>query len=65
MWSIVSMDYNSGITPERCYQNVMRHVRAGSVIVFHDSFKAQKNLVKVLPRVLDHLNREGYNFKAL
>ncbi|MDX1603852.1 MAG: polysaccharide deacetylase family protein [Salinimicrobium sediminis] len=65
MWSILSMDYNTGITPERCFQNVIDHARPGSVIVFHDSFKAQKNLVKVLPRVLDHLNREGYKFKAL
>lgn len=65
MWSNLSMDYNTGITPERCFQNVIDHARPGSVIVFHDSFKAQKNLVKVLPRVLDHLNREGYKFKAL
>ncbi len=65
MWSNLSMDYNTGITPERCCQNVIDHARPGSVIVFHDSFKAQKNLVKVLPRVLDHLNREGYKFKAL
>ena len=65
MWSNLSMDYNTGITPERCFQNVIDHARPGSVIVFHDSFKAQKNLVKVLPRVLDHLNREGYKFKVL
>ncbi|MDX1751613.1 MAG: polysaccharide deacetylase family protein [Salinimicrobium sediminis] len=64
MWSNLSMDYK-GITTERCFQNVIDHARPGSVIVFHDSFKAQKNLVKVLPRVLDHLNREGYKFKAL
>ncbi|SOC79749.1 Peptidoglycan/xylan/chitin deacetylase, PgdA/CDA1 family [Salinimicrobium sediminis] len=64
MWSILSMDYK-GITPEKCFQNVIDHARPGSVIVFHDSFKAQKNLTKVLPRVLEHFSVLGYSFKSL
>lgn len=65
MWSVVSMDYDLSITSERCYQNVVRHGRPGSVVVFHDSLKAQPALTTVLPRVLDHYSREGYTFKAL
>lgn len=65
MWSIVSLDYDPSVSAERCYRNVKRHVRPGSVIVFHDSLRAQANLTTVLPRVLEHYNREGFTFRAL
>lgn len=65
MWSIVSMDYDPSVSADKCLYNVMQNVRPGSVIVFHDSFKAQPNLTAILPRILDQLNQEGYKFKAL
>jgi peptidoglycan-N-acetylglucosamine deacetylase len=65
MWSIVSMDYDIAITAERCHQNVLRNARPGSVIVFHDSLKAQPNLEAVLPKVLEHYSEKGYTFKSL
>ncbi|WP_037374075.1 polysaccharide deacetylase family protein [Salinimicrobium xinjiangense] len=65
MWSIVSLDYDTRISPERCYHNVVRNARPGSVIVFHDSFKAEPNLLEVLPRILEVYSREGFIFKAL
>lgn len=65
MWSIVSMDYNQRISPEKCYQNVVKNARPGSVIVFHDSLKAQNNLRQVLPRVLEHYKKSGFSFKPL
>lgn len=65
MWSLVSMDYDQRISPEKCFQNVVKNARSGSIIVFHDSFKAEKNLRQVLPRVLEHYGALGYNFKSL
>ncbi|WP_324720757.1 polysaccharide deacetylase family protein [Salinimicrobium sp. HB62] len=65
MWSIVSMDYDHRISAERCYQNVVKNARPGSVIVFHDSHKAEKNLREVLPLVLEHYTGLGYSFKSL
>lgn len=65
MWSIVSLDYDTSVSAERCYRNVLRNVRPGSVIVFHDSFKAQPNLTAVLPQILELFSEEGYTFKSL
>ncbi len=65
MWSIVSMDYDLRISPEKCLENVLKNAGPGSIIVFHDSHKAEKNLKQVLPQVLEHYKKEGYNFKAL
>lgn len=65
MWSIVSMDYDKQLSAEQCYQNVLKNARPGSVIVFHDSHKAENNLRQVLPRVLEHFSTLGYAFKSL
>ena len=53
MWSIVSMDYNRKLSAEKCLQNVLKNARPGSVIVFHDSLKAEENLRNILPQVLE------------
>ena len=52
MWDIISYDYDANTSPEKCLQNVLKNIKPGSVIVFHDSLKAEKNLRFVLPKVL-------------
>ncbi|MDL2320409.1 polysaccharide deacetylase family protein [Alistipes sp. OttesenSCG-928-B03] len=61
MWDVLSRDYSSLITPRQCTRNVLKHVRAGSVVVFHDSRKSSRNMRYALPRVLDYI----YNEKGL
>ena len=65
MWDVLSGDFDPAITPEQCLQNVLRNVSAGSIVVFHDSLKAQEKLTYVLPRVLEALSEQGYRFEAL
>lgn len=65
MWSILSGDFDEGIDGEQCYQNVIRHVRPGSIIVFHDSLKALPRLQYALPRLLEWLKQNGYQSKAI
>ena len=65
MWDVLSGDFDAGITSEKCYQNVIRNARNGSIIVFHDSLKAFPHLESVLPRALQHLFGQGYRFLAL
>lgn len=61
MWDIISMDYDATITPEQCLQNVLQHAKSGSIIVFHDSVKAEKNLRYALPKVLSFLTEKGFD----
>ena len=42
--------------------NVRRYVRNGSIIVFHDSLKAESNLRYALPRAIEWLKENGYQF---
>ena len=65
MWDILSRDYNRELSPERCLEKIIRYTEPGSIIVFHDSLKAEKNMKAVLPRVLDYYNSKGYSFGKL
>lgn len=65
MWSVLSVDYNGKISPEKVVRNVIRNVKPGSIIVFHDSLKASKNLYPALPIVLGYLKRQGYTAKPI
>ena len=65
MWDILSMDYNKSLSKEKCLDNVIRNIKPGSIIIFHDSLKAEKNLRYVLPKVLDCIKRQGYNCESI
>lgn len=60
MWNIISYDYDTNISKEKCLQYVLKNIKPGSVIVFHDSLKAEKNLRYVLPKVLEHISEKGW-----
>ena len=45
---------------EDVLDNVKRYTRNGSIIVFHDSLRAERNLKYALPRAIEWLKEEGY-----
>lgn len=65
MWDVLSYDYSSAMNRDRCLQGVIRASRPGSIVVFHDSYKAEENMTYALPRLLDHFSQKGYKFESL
>lgn len=65
MWDVVTRDYNSKLSPEHVLQNLKKYSRNGSIIVFHDSLKAEKNLKYALPPAIEWLLKKGYEFAAI
>jgi peptidoglycan/xylan/chitin deacetylase (PgdA/CDA1 family) len=65
MWDVVSHDYNRAVTPEKCLNNVITKSTQGSIIVFHDSLKAEKNLKFALPKAIHFLKNNGCIFDVL
>ena len=65
MWDVLSGDFSANLKPEVCLNNVLRNAKAGSIIVMHDSLKAEKNLRYVLPKILDFYSESGYTFKSI
>ena len=65
MWDIITMDYDNRLSGEDCFQNVKNYVRNGSIIVFHDSPKSEKNLLYALPKTIEYLQKENYTFAPI
>ena len=67
MWDLVTRDYSKRINPEQVLQKVKHYVRNGSIITFHDSLKSWNNgnLPYALPKAIEFLQGEGYEFKTL
>ncbi len=65
MWDVLSGDFDTTLSPEKCYHNVIKNTKNGSVIVFHDSLKAYERLKYALPKTIEYLRNEGYQFGKL
>ena len=65
MYDLVTRDYSKKLTPEQVLDNVKRYARNGSIIVFHDSLKAEKNLRYALPHAIEWLQSQGYKFDQI
>lgn len=64
LWDVISYDYEN-IPAEKCANNVLKHTRNGSIVLFHDNVKAEKNLKYALPKMLEHFSTLGYQFRPL
>ena len=60
MWDVLSYDFDQTLTHEKCLDNVLKNTVSGSIIVFHDSLKAEQNLRYVLPNTLAFLKEKGF-----
>ncbi|MEL4308799.1 polysaccharide deacetylase family protein [Joostella sp. CR20] len=65
MWDVISGDFDTNISAEKCTSNVLNNVQPGSIVIFHDSVKAFPRLKETLPTVLSTLQNQGYSFSAI
>ena len=64
MWDLVTRDYSKRLNGHQVLRNVKKYVRNGSIITFHDSIKSEKNMKYALPRAIEWLLEQGYEFKT-
>ena len=65
MWDVLSGDFDTQLSPDKCLKNVIKNTENGSIVVFHDSLKAWERLEFVLPKALKYWTEKGFEFKAL
>ena len=65
MWDVLSYDFDSTVSEEKCLENVISNTEQGSIIVFHDSVKAEKNLKYALPKAIQVLKDKGFVFDVI
>lgn len=64
MWDVISYDYES-IEPESCLKIVIKNVKNGSIVLFHDNIKAEEKIKYALPKTIEHFLKLNYKFAAL
>ena len=64
-WTVISYDWDKSLTPDDCYNNVIKNAGDGSIIVFHDSEKALNNMIPALIKVLEYYTERGFTFEKL
>ncbi len=64
MWDLVTRDYSNRLDGPQVLAKVKKYVRNGSIITFHDSIKSEKNMKYALPRAIEWLKEQGYEFKV-
>jgi len=65
MYDLVTRDYSKKLNGEEVLEIVKRYVRNGSIIVFHDSLKAEKNMRYAMPKAIEWLLAAGYEFERI
>ena len=65
MWDVLSYDFDLTISKEKCLENVISNTEQASIIVFHDSVKAEKNLKYALPKAIQVLKDKGFVFDII
>jgi peptidoglycan-N-acetylglucosamine deacetylase len=64
-WDLITRDYNPKLTGEQVYKIVSKHARNGTIMVFHDSLKAEKNMRYAMPKSIEFLLSKGFVFDTL
>ena len=65
MWDLISYDYDEKININQALKQLIRNSKPGSIVVFHDSSKAWKQLKIMLPKYMHALNKQGYSFESI
>jgi peptidoglycan/xylan/chitin deacetylase (PgdA/CDA1 family) len=65
MWDVLSGDFSQNLSPETVLHKTIKYTEAGSIVLFHDSIKANANMSYALPRFLEHFSSQGFQFSKL
>lgn len=65
MWDVLSWDFNQGLSAQQCTKYVLKNIKPGSIVVFHDSLKAQERMFPALESTLKKFSEEGWKFEGL
>ena len=65
MWDVLSYDFDPTVNYNTVVKKILKYTRNGSIIVFHDSKKAENTVLKILPYLLTIWKNENYSFEIL
>lgn len=60
MWSVITRDYDSKVSKESCLNIAVSGIKPGSIIVFHDSKKAEQKMFYALEGLLHQMQNMNF-----
>lgn len=64
-WTVIAYDWDKLLSPDDCFNIVIKNAGDGSIVVFHDSEKAVKNMIPALTKTLEYYSNKGFSFEKL
>lgn len=64
-WDVLAGDFDIKLSPLKCYENIIKYTKNGSIIVLHDNIKSYPRVQYVLPKLLEYYKNLGYSFETL
>lgn len=65
MWNVLTGDFDQQQSEAQCLNEAISRTKSGSIILFHDSYKAEKNMRYALPRFIESCLAKGFQFEKL
>ena len=65
MWTVISADYEKSLSKESCAERTLNNISQGAIYLFHDSEKAESNMMYALSSLLKAASEQGYRFKKI
>ena len=65
MWDVLSYDFDSRLNLEQALEAITSKTKSGTIILFHDNYKAKNNMQYLLPLYLDWFGKKGFQFKSI
>jgi peptidoglycan/xylan/chitin deacetylase (PgdA/CDA1 family) len=65
MWTVLSGDYDSRLSPREINKRIMRGLQKGNIYLFHDSEKAEVNMMFVLEQFIEYAKNHNYSFSSI
>lgn len=65
LWTVDPRDWRDGATADDIVKRVLEDVRPGAIVVLHDGGGDRGETIEALPRLIDALREQGYQFVTL
>ena len=65
MWTVLSGDYSNKLSPQDVAKRVSIPFEKGSIYLFHDLEKAEKNMIYALGELLSNARQQGFSMKKI
>lgn len=65
LWDVITRDYDTSLWEQDVFNIAKKYTRNGSIVVFHDSVKAEKNMRYAFPKAVKYWLENEYTFETL